>query len=331
MGPRNKRDLLAALNSHPRLISLYLWVYPRLSLENKFLERLKNTTKEISIVAGGNTNPERRPWIQPKTTFWKTILAGYPSPDRLRQRKLLNVEGRYASDLKVLEIVYPNPNDADYDYQVLRERKLAQPLSHFRNLVVLYLQKFKAPVCEVLYHVVEAGKHLKSLQLHDHEVSGIDRWYEFRRDQSPLEILNCYFHKFLLYSCPGVEFLSVDITANGLGENKAICQKKVLEPQDDTLEQLLKILEQVETRKVKQTFAPFQHLRSLKLVIPFAPIVQDEERVLAISKGMWSANLEQLVLSRVSTGSLYTLLSYIDIEADRQGKSERCVTCPDAY
>ncbi|KAL8921376.1 MAG: hypothetical protein Q9172_004040 [Xanthocarpia lactea] len=211
----------------------------------------------------------------------------------------------YPQDLETLEIVDPVQTYPIRVGLLLTENLLAKPLSHFRNLEELTLQNVGAPICEVLINLCESGKKLKVLQLQDQEVSGIDQVYRFRRKEprGDSEYLNCPFHKLLVYICPNVEILSLDISINTLEQGPLDVHLRGSDSRSAALEPLLEELEQIPTLPVCETLRSLQRLRSLQLTLPDGS-ARREQVVLAFAKKWWSTDLEYFSVAVRHTASV---------------------------
>ncbi|KAL8834872.1 MAG: hypothetical protein Q9176_007237 [Flavoplaca citrina] len=121
----------------------------------------------------------------------------------------------YPQALEGLEIVNPDQTDPYKTGQFLTGKQLAEPIEYFCHLSELNLQNVGAPICEILpFLSVEAGAQLKVLKLHDQEVTGVDQMYTIRRDYSAEQ--DCPIYKLLVYVCPNLKVLSVDVSSNSV-------------------------------------------------------------------------------------------------------------------
>ncbi|KAL8996814.1 MAG: hypothetical protein Q9169_003783 [Polycauliona sp. 2 TL-2023] len=225
---------------------------------------------------------------------------------KLRRLALIGCENpmliswpQYPRDLESLEIVHPHQT---YPYKaglVLSDNMLANPLSHFRNLAELNLQHIGGPICEVLFNLVDIGKQLKVLKLHDQAVEGFDRLYWIQRNQPQpnSDYLECPFWKLLVHTCPNVEILSMDISNIGLREDDMDEFKRASDSNSIALEPILEEMEQVPTLKVFETLRSLRCLKSLRLMTLDTVAPRNEAFWIQVSQGLWSANLESFILA----------------------------------
>ncbi|KAL8962588.1 MAG: hypothetical protein Q9193_001030 [Seirophora villosa] len=209
---------------------------------------------------------------------------------------------QYPRDLENLEIVQPHQTHPYKAGLVLSDNLLANPLSHFRNLSELNLQHVGGPICEVLFNLVEIGKQLKVLKLHDQAVEGIDRlyWIERSQPQPHSDCLECPFWKLLVYICPNVEILSLDISDIALQEDDMNEFKRASDSRSIALEPILEEMEHAPTLEVFETLRSLRYLRSLRLMtLDSGDTVRprSERNWIPVSKKLWSANLESFVLT----------------------------------
>ncbi|KAL8870122.1 MAG: hypothetical protein Q9174_003761 [Haloplaca sp. 1 TL-2023] len=209
---------------------------------------------------------------------------------------------QFPRGLETLEIVHPHQT---YPYKaglVLSDNLLAHPLSHFRNLSELDLQHIGGPICEVFFNLVEIGKQLKVLKLHDQTVEGIEKRYWIQRSQPHphSEYLECPFWKLLVYTCPDVEILSLDISNIALERDDIKECKRASDWRSIALEPILEEMEHAPTLEVFETLRSLRCLRSLRLMTldTYDTIrTRTEPNWIPVSKKLWSANLESFILS----------------------------------
>lgn len=203
---------------------------------------------------------------------------------------------RYPQDMESLEIVNP---DQTYPYKaglVLTDNLLAKPLSHFCHLSELNLQHIGGPICEVLFQLgLDAGKQLKVLKLHDQEVTGIDEIYSFQRDGS--DALDCPMYKLLVYICPNLEVLSLDISSNAVDSKSMGRHYRSSDSRSVALEPLLEQVNNVSTLPVFETLRSLQCLRSLRLVTADVGNARSEQVSDRIGRSTCSADIEYFTLA----------------------------------
>lgn len=207
---------------------------------------------------------------------------------------------RYPQELEVLQIIDPFPTYPIKAGLLIREGILRRALSQFRRLTELSLQNVGAPVCEVLFHLVDSGKSLKVLRLHDQEISGIDRLYTFWRNQPQLDSgsLDCDFAKILTHICPNVETLSLDISHDGLEYDRTpeITRHLGSDSLSAPLEPLMEEVAEIPTTSLSENFHNLTSLRHLRLVTPRIGNAWGNETVERVSRRMWSSSLEIFTL-----------------------------------
>lgn len=242
--------------------------------------------------------------------LWQKVASSHPLDlCNLKRLALIRCDNpmliswpQYPRDLETLEIVHPHQT---YPYKaglVLSDNLLANPLSHFRNLSELNLQHVGGPICEVLFNLVEIGKQLKVLKLHDEAVEGIDRLYWIQRSQPQphSDCLECPFWKFLVYTCPNVEILSLDISDIALQKDDMNEFKRASDSRSIALEPILEGLEQVPTLGVFETLRSLRYLRSLRIMTLDTGDTarpRSEANWIPVSKKLWSADFESFILT----------------------------------
>ncbi|KAL8848144.1 MAG: hypothetical protein Q9221_006830 [Calogaya cf. arnoldii] len=206
-------------------------------------------------------------------TWRKRIAPPGENPRNLKRLALVHCDNpmlmnwtRYPEEMESLEIVNPYQT---YPYKagvVLTDNLLAKPLSHFRHLTELNLQHIGAPICEVLFTLgVEAGKQLKVLKLHDQSVTGIDNNYSFQRHH-PIGVLDCPLYKLLVYLCPNLEVLSLDVSNNAVEGKPPDILYRTPDTRSLAMEPCLEELQGEPSLPVFETLRSLQRLRSLRLV-----------------------------------------------------------------
>lgn len=221
---------------------------------------------------------------------------------------------RYPRDLEVLEILDPFPTYPIKAGLLLRQHTLARPLTQFRRLTELSLQNVGAPICEVLFHLLDSGKSLRVLRLHDQEISGIDRWYRFRRHQPQpgTEFLNCFFTRLLIHICPNVQILSLDMSARGLlGLELLIDRQLGSNSRSAALEPLMDELARSPTLSLSQKFQSLMYLRHLRLVTYRNAHIWEDRKAMQVAERMWSTSLES-----------FTLVAHTPVEENELSASE---------
>ena len=233
---------------------------------------------------------------------------------------------QYPQALESLEIVNP---DQTYPYKagvVLTERQLANPLEHFRHLSELNLQNVGAPICEVLILLgVEAGKQLKVLKLHDQEVTGIDEIYTIRRVYAAGE-LDCPWYKLLVYLCPNLEVLSLDMSNNSVEDQPLVTHYRTSDPRFVALELRLEQMNSAPTLPVFDTLRSLRRLHSLRLVTPDVGKARSEPTANMIARRMCSSGLKYFTLAVSacpSTGHIGDVEDVFRLDLDGASYQER--------
>ncbi|KAL8951070.1 MAG: hypothetical protein Q9183_007484, partial [Haloplaca sp. 2 TL-2023] len=207
---------------------------------------------------------------------------------------------QYPRDLENFELVHPHQT---YPYKaglVLSDNVLANPLSHFRNLSELNLQHIGGPICEVLFNLVEIGKQLKVLELHDQAVEGINRLYWIQPSQPHSDCLECPSWNLLAYTCSNVEILSLDISDIALQEHDMHESKRASDSRSVALGPILEEMEHAPTLDVFETLRSPRYLRSLRLMTLDTcdtARLRSERHWIPVSKKLWPASLEAFILA----------------------------------
>ncbi|KAL8661805.1 MAG: hypothetical protein Q9168_008347 [Polycauliona sp. 1 TL-2023] len=217
----------------------------------------------------------------------RLVLAGCRDP-------ILMPWQLYPRDLEALEIVDPVPTYPIEAGLYVSRQQLAPLLSHFHHLKVLKLQNVGAPICEVLFNLRKSGMSLKVLILHDHESSGIDKCYVFKRQHSlPID---CSFDKLLIHLCPNVQKLSLDISTVGLVRDVCTVRQLGSDSVSIAQEPLLEELAEYPTQPLSETLGSLRDLQVLRLVTPYSPITCNSQDVLKTAGKMWSTTLKKFTL-----------------------------------
>ncbi|KAL9599865.1 MAG: hypothetical protein Q9219_003559 [cf. Caloplaca sp. 3 TL-2023] len=234
----------------------------------------------------------------------------------------------FPKDLESLEIVDPVHCEAVDAGTYIIENVLAAPLNRFPNLTTLKLRNLGAPIREVLINLIENGRKLQCLEIHDQEMSGIDACYKFERFQqgSGSDRIDCDFAKLLVYVCPNLQSLSVDISAEGLERHTSEVYLRRRDARSIALEPVLEKLAEIPSRSVSDSLCSLKSLRSLRLRTPFSTSTCNDQHALATARSMWSAHLECFTQIALKHSSVE-----IPVEEEgtfaRYGKWQRCVRC----
>ncbi|KAI4274560.1 MAG: hypothetical protein LQ337_003857 [Flavoplaca oasis] len=174
---------------------------------------------------------------------------------------------QYPQSLESLEMVNPDQTHPYKDGLFLTGKQLAEPIEYFCHLSELNLQNVGAPICEVLpFLSSEAGAQLKILKLHDQEVSGVDQMYTIRRDYTSEQ--DCPMYKLLVYVCPNLEVLSLDLSSNSVEDQPLDWHVRTMDIGYEGLGLRLEQMNSAPTLPVFDTLRSLRRLYSLRLVIP---------------------------------------------------------------
>ncbi|KAL8889826.1 MAG: hypothetical protein Q9192_005959 [Flavoplaca navasiana] len=180
---------------------------------------------------------------------------------------------QYPQSLESLEIVNPDQTDPYKEGLFLTGKQLGEPIDYFCHLSELNLQNVGAPICEVLpFLSAEAGAQLKVLKLHDQAVTGVDQIYTIRRDytseQDYAAEQDCPMYKLLVYVCPNLEVLSLDVSSNSVEDQPLDRHIRTMDMGYEGLGLRLEQMNNAPTLPVFHTLRSLRRLHFLRLVIP---------------------------------------------------------------
>ena len=203
---------------------------------------------------------------------------------------------QYPQDLESLEILNP---DQTYPYksgQFLTGKQLAEPIDYFCHLSELNLQNVGAPICEVLTFLsAEAGAQLKVLKLHDQNVTGVDQLYTIRCDYGPEQ--DCPLYKLLVYVCPNLEVLSLDVSSNFVEDQPLDRHVRTMDIGYEGLRLRLEQMNSASTLPVFDTLRSLRRLHSLRLVVPDAGKARSGQTADMIARRTCSSELRYFTLA----------------------------------
>ncbi|KAL8881958.1 MAG: hypothetical protein Q9215_005537 [Flavoplaca cf. flavocitrina] len=202
----------------------------------------------------------------------------------------------YPQALEGLEIVNPDQTDPYKTGQFLTGKQLAEPIKYFCHLSELNLQNVGAPICEILPLLsVEAGAQLKVLKLHDQEVTGVDQMYTIRRDYGAEQ--DCPMYKLLVYVCPNLEVLSVDVSSNSVKDQPLERHVRTMDMGYEGLGLRLEQMNNAPTLPVFDNLRSLRRLHSLRLVIPDAGKARSGQTADMIARRTSSSELRYFTLA----------------------------------
>ncbi|KAL8646594.1 MAG: hypothetical protein Q9226_006793 [Calogaya cf. arnoldii] len=252
-------------------------------------------------------------------TWRKRIASPVDNPGNLKRLALVHCDNpmlmnwtRYPEDMEILEIVNPYQT---YPYKagiVLTDNLLAKPLSQFRHLTELNLQHIGAPICEVLFSLgVEAGKQLKVLKLHDQFVTGIDKDYSFQRHT--IGVLHCPLYKILVYLCPNLEVLSLDVSNNAVEDKPLDILYRTPDTRSLAIEPCLEELQGKPSLPVFETLRSLQRLQALRLVTSDTGNARNEKSSDMIASRTCSSDLAYFTFAISASRSTDTVRNVEDV------------------
>ncbi|KAL9003128.1 MAG: hypothetical protein Q9180_009928 [Flavoplaca navasiana] len=203
---------------------------------------------------------------------------------------------QYPQTLECLEIVNPEQTDPYKTGQFLTGKQLADPIEYFCHLSELNLQNVGAPICEVLpFLSAEAGAQLKVLKLHDQEVTGVDQMYTIRRDYGAEQ--DCPMYKLLVYVCPNLEVLSLDLSSNSVEDQPLERHIRTMDIGYEGLGLRLEQMNSAPTLPVFDTLRSLRRLHSLRLVIADQGKARSGQTADMIARRTCSAELRYFTLA----------------------------------
>ncbi|KAL8894200.1 MAG: hypothetical protein Q9192_004528 [Flavoplaca navasiana] len=203
---------------------------------------------------------------------------------------------QYPQSLESLEIVNPDQTDPYKEGLFLTGKQLAEPIEYFCHLTELNLQNVGAPICEVLPILsAEAGAQLKVLKLHDQAVTGVDQMYTIRRDYGPEQ--DCPMYKLLVYVCPNLEVLSLDLSSNTVEDQPLDTHVRTMDMGYEGLGLRLEQMNNAPTLPVLDTLRSLRCLHSLRLVIPDAGKARSGQTADMIARRTCSSELGYFTLA----------------------------------
>ncbi|KAL9028866.1 MAG: hypothetical protein Q9196_002820 [Gyalolechia fulgens] len=203
---------------------------------------------------------------------------------------------QYPQSLESFEMVDPHQTDPYMSGQFLTGKQLAEPIDYFCHLSELNLQNVGAPICEVLpFLSCEAGAQLKVLKLHDQEVTGVDQLYIIRHNFGTEQ--DCPMYKLLVYVCPYLEVLSLDISSNSVEDLPLDRHVRTMDMGYKGLHLRLEQMNSAPTLPVFDTLRSLRHLHSLRLVIPDHGKARSGPTVDMIARRTCSSDLRYFTLA----------------------------------